>query len=292
MPPAPEGATGLRRVVLLCVTSCFFVVLVSAGIAAGRQGSSKSPSTPSASGDCSKATGLEAVQRLHLNDPEVTDPVYTVLCGSFTGPGSRTMVVSLMGPGSSGMLDWVVFRWTGDAWQLLMKRHQAAVLAAAGSDIRETVSIFRAGDPRCCPSGGTKSRIWHWDGTRFVASAWKQATLGNARTQAYFFTPSRNIDCQMNDDGKRATGVICQSNNPPRYVHMGLAGRLQICRGIVCFGNPGVTDVPAPTVLGYGRQMTVGRLRCLSQRSGVTCTVIRSGKGFQISSAGVRRVGP
>jgi hypothetical protein len=175
---------GLRRV-LLCVTSCFFVVLVSAGFAAGRQGSSKLPSTSSPSGECSKAAGLEAVQRLHLNDPEVTDAAYTVLCGSFTGPGSRTMVVSLMGPGSSGMLDWVVFRWAGDGWELLMKQHQSAVLTAAGSDIRETVSIFRDGDSRCCPSGGTKARIWHWDGARLVATPWKQVTTGKIISRSF-----------------------------------------------------------------------------------------------------------
>jgi hypothetical protein len=196
------------------------------------------------------------------------------------------MVASLVGGGAStGMIDWVVFRWTGDTWDLLLKQHQAALLTAAGSDIRETVSIFRDGDSRCCPSGGTRARIWHWDGARFTAGPWKQVTLGTAKGKAYFLSPSRNIDCQM------ANGVICQSRNPPRYVSMGADARLEICRGIRCVGNPGVVDVPAPTVLGYGRQITVGRFRCHSLRSGVTCTVVRTGKGFLINTAGVRRVG-
>jgi hypothetical protein len=264
------------------------VVLVSAGFAAGEREFSSSPRASSASGDCSKAAGLEAVQRLHLNDTEVTDPVFRVLCGSFTGPGSLTMVVSLIGPGSSGMLDWVVFRWAGDEWQLLMKRHQSAVLTAAGSDIRETVSIFRDGDSRCCPSGGTKARIWHWNGTGFTASPWKQATRG-APVAKLFYSPSRNIDCWMGDDSQ-FRGVGCQSARPPQRVNLGADGRLKICRGTRCLGCG--CDPPDRFGLAYGRQVTVGRFRCLSLRSGMRCTVIRSGKGFLIHSAGVRRVGP
>ena len=73
------------------------------------------------------------------------------------------------------MLYWAVFRWFGSDWQFLMKQRQAAILSAAGSDIAEEVSIYRPGDSRCCPSGGTKSRVWSWNGKRFVASPWKVA---------------------------------------------------------------------------------------------------------------------
>jgi hypothetical protein len=161
-------ASRLRFFLVVAAVSAVTLAASSPIYSAARGGhlighTSKSPTAAAtgtaATADCSKAAATEIVLRLHLNDTEVTDPVYTVLCGSFTGPGSRTMVVSLMGPGSSGMLDWVVFRWAGDAWQFLMKQHQAAVLTAAGSDIRETVSIFRAGDSRCCPSGGTKAHM-------------------------------------------------------------------------------------------------------------------------------------
>jgi hypothetical protein len=247
------------------------------------------PAATAATADCSKAAGLEVVQRLHLNDPEVTDPVYKVLCGSFTGPVSQTMVVSLMGPGSSGMLDWVVFSWAGDAWQLLMKRHQSAVLTAAGSDIRETLSIFRDGDSRCCPSGGTKARIWHWDGTSLVAGPWKQVTKGDPRPR-YFYSPSHNIFCGMHDDSDYRS-VFCQSWKSPQRVELDVNGTLKICQGRRCI--PGVCGCreEAPT-LGYGKQGTIGRFRCVSLQSGMRCTVIRSGKGFLINSKGVRRVGP
>jgi hypothetical protein len=281
------------RVAVPCLTACLLVASAVVGSAAGGERPRTSPASQAAGADCSRAAALPAVERLRLSD--MATAVGKVLCGSFTGPGSQTMVVSLGGQGSSGMLDWVVFRWDGTAWQFVMKQHRSAVLTAAGADIRETVSIFRPGDPRCCPSGGKKTRLWHWDGTRLIAGPWQQSESGAAtarRVSVYFFSPSRNISCQMGDDRKRAYGVYCQSNNRPGSVGMGIDGSLRICHGRGCVGNPGEGDVPPPTVLGYGRHVTVGRFRCLSQVSGVTCTVIRSGKGFTISRAGIRRVGP
>ena len=93
----------------------------------------------------------------------------------------------------------------------------------------------------------------------------------------------------MADRDARGSYVYCQSFKPPHNVRMSLDGRLKICRGTRCsIANPAANT---PT-LGYGKQITVGRFRCRSQRSGVRCTVIRSGKGFLIDSKAVRRVGP
>ncbi len=47
---------------------------------------------------------------------------------------------------------------------------------------------------------------------------------------------------------------------------------------------------PPPT-LGFGQEIVVGRFRCVSQRSGVTCTLTRSGRGFTINKNRVRRIG-
>jgi alpha-tubulin suppressor-like RCC1 family protein len=114
--------------------------------------------------------------------------------------------------------------------------------------------------------------------------------LGTANAKsAAFYSPTRNLSCRMADDaGRSAVRVNCQSRKLPHSVSMGLNGRLTICRGSRCLGNPGGNTA----TLGYGRQITVGRFRCRSQHSGVKCTVIRSGKGFLINSSGVRRVGP
>jgi hypothetical protein len=91
------------------------------------------------------------------------------------------------------------------------------------------------------------------------------------------------------DDRTRAI-VECWTFRPPQKVKLYPGGRLAICRGSEArckLGNAG--ELPT---LGYGRQITVGRFRCLSRRSGVRCTVIQSRKGFLINRSGVRRVGP
>jgi hypothetical protein len=288
----------VRPRALMVVAAASLLTLAASGAISSAAGAGQATATtPSftaggsstAAATCSKVEALAAVKRLRLGQPELTNPVYKVLCGAFAGPASKTMVVSLMGAGSAGMIDWVVFGWTGSEWQLLLRRHQAALLSAAGSDIRETVSSFRPGDSRCCPSGGTRSRIWHWNGTSFMAGPWKQATKAEPEGRS-FYSPSRGIDCGMVDN-KGLRAVICQTLRPPQKVTMDARGRLEICRGSEArckLGNAG-EDVP---VLAYGRQVTVGRFRCLSLRSGVRCTLIQTGRGFLINRQGVRRIGP
>lgn len=238
--------------------------------------------TSTASGQCSKAEAIVAVRRLGLRDVSPDYPVYKVLCGAFTGAGSQTMVALISGPDNVGMLYWAVFRWFGSEWRFLMKQRHAAVLAASGSDIRETVSIYRPDDSRCCPSGGMRTRIWHWDGSQFASSPWKHQLASDA-----FFSPSGNIFCWMRDDDESVV-VGCETFSSPHHtVKMGAEGRLKIRRPAAQCGC--VPD--GPRTLGYGRQITVGRFRCLSLEIGVKCTVIQSGKGFLINRAGVSRVG-
>jgi hypothetical protein len=271
----------MRRAAL---TALFATVL---GIGIG------SPSTDSASADtttarglCSKAAATTAVKQLGLSDPGLTNPVFKVLCGAFAAPGSQTMVVSLLGQENAGMTGWVILRWTGSAWELLLERHQAAVLTGAGSDIKESVSIYRAGDPRCCPSGGTRSRLWHWNGTRFTSGAGK--STAPATKVAEFYSPIPGLECDMSDGYVDDSKVVCGSYKRQESVALGLDGRIKVCRGLRCVGNVGENT---PT-LAYGRHITVGRFRCRSERSGVTCTVITSGKGFLINRDGVKRVRP
>lgn len=162
-------------------------ILAAAGLAALAigivplaSGGSASAATSTISGRCSKAEATAVVKRLHLGEADfIPNPVYVVLCGAFVGPGSQVMVASLASGGTSVPFEgWAVFRLAGGAWQLVMQRKDGAQVSAAGSDIRETVNISRLGDPRCCPTGGAKSRLWHWIGSRFVASPWKQVTQG------------------------------------------------------------------------------------------------------------------
>jgi hypothetical protein len=119
------------------------------------------------------------------------------------------------------------------------------------------------------------------------------SALAAQRTSASFYSPSRNISCEMNDGRPGVAGVVyCQSMMRPHSVKLGRDGRLRICRDqsittTHCLGNPG-EHTP---VLAYGRQITVGHFRCRSAQAGITCTVISSGKGFRIDRAGVHAVG-
>jgi hypothetical protein len=115
----------------------------------------------------------------------------------------------------------------------------------------------------------------------YVAKAKGKPTSGTAG--AAFRSPTGNLSCQM-----AASSVYCQSVKLPHSVRLALDGRLTICRGSHCLGNPAEN---APTLV-YGRQITVGRFRCLSQRVGVRCAVIQSGKGFLINRDGVTPVRP
>jgi hypothetical protein len=132
---------------------------------------------------------------------------------------------------------------------------------------------------------------WSLTGTSPRGTA-PQPTTATAATSATFYSPSHNLSCEI-DDGRSGipAQVYCQSMKRPSSVHLGLDGKLDICSGTGaatrCLGNAGENT---PT-LAYGKQVSVGRFRCGSEHTGVTCTVIRSGKGFLINSAGITPVG-
>jgi hypothetical protein len=103
-------------------------------------------------------------------------------------------------------------------------------------------------------------------------------TLG----EGAFRSPTGNLSCAMG-----VFIISCQSRKLAQTVSMGVDGLLGTCR-------PGCTSVLHsnwPT-LAYGKRVNVGPFRCVSQTSGFTCRVIRSGKGFLIDSKSIRRVGP
>jgi sugar lactone lactonase YvrE len=128
--------------------------------------------------NCTRVTArlLLARNRLgDLGDPKLRDPVGQVLCGTFFGKRSRGMAVSLAIPSCGRTGGWVVFRWNGRAWKLVMRQKHGADLAAIGSLLRETQFIFLSRDTHCNPSGGTRSRTWRWNGSRFVASRWQRS---------------------------------------------------------------------------------------------------------------------
>jgi hypothetical protein len=271
-----------------------------------------STSTAHTSAGCSTPTAIQLAKQFHLGYATMPDPVGTVLCGAFTGPGSQAMVVVLTTGGSIPIWGWAVFRQVGGAWQLALKQPEWGfeTLAAAGSDIRQTEPKFRKGDPLCCASGGTETRFWHWNGTRFTAGPWKQVTPGVAPVPApsigtgafkygYIKTPSGNIQCDYGYGGTARAYLRCGVESglkPPEprpaggcgtdsgyegnRVYLPSSGRAETapCAGDAGpFGNPS-----AARVIAYGTTWSGGGFRCSSAFAGLTCRN-RGGHGFFLS---------
>jgi hypothetical protein len=102
-----------------------------------------------------------------------------------------------------------------------------------------------------------------------------------------FYSPSHKISCEL--DYQRGAGMpdiaYCQISPPQplqQSVHMDPTGAFTVCTGETCLGNPGLGQ----GTLAYGQTAGIGPFSCLSEVSGVTCTVA-SGRGFTISSSGI-----
>ena len=105
----------------------------------------------------------------------------------------------------------------------------------------------------------------------------------------FFASPSGNISCQIDyRRGSSPDSAYCVSFTPPQNVSMNAQGVLSICSGgDSCLSNPPGGE---PT-LEYGQSKGIGPFVCLSETSGMTCTVASSGRGFTVSSSGIAPVG-
>jgi len=260
-----------------------------------------SPGSASVSGRCSRATARRLVEVHRVNHFALPNPVRQVLCGAFTGPGSEAMAVTIGAPTCWGIQFWAVFTVIGGEWRLVLDEPTFLVppLVAIGSEIRETTAVRRPGDARCFPSGGTRARLWRWNGSRLVPGRWKQVTPADTYESGNFKTPSSNIVCSyFIQIGSRASessiGCVIKSGlepAPPRRrcqagsyagdrVFLGVTGRVQVPS---CAGDPGpYVYVDAARVLGYGRSWSGGGFRCASALTGLTCRNKQS-HGFFLS---------
>jgi hypothetical protein len=240
-------------------------------------------------GPCSKATAVAAMTEAKVGVDIVTGktPVQQVLCGAFLGPGSTGMVASVAIPSCGLSIGWAVFRFDGSGWQLVMQQNHGAFLSTVGNDIKETMGVLRAGDPHCFPSA-ERSRIWHWNGSALVASAWKLKELKQVQHLFYFASPSRNIYCSQGDEDQ----ALCVTRSPRRVARLQHNGKLSVCNGVGCFQNERIFS--GPPVLAYGQTNEQGGFRCTSATAGITCVVKDGnarGQGFRIAREGVTRVG-
>jgi hypothetical protein len=106
-------------------------------------------------------------------------------------------------------------------------------------------------------------------------------------SQCNFLSPSHNISCEIDYKFHGAPdAVFCYSITPPQSVTMYPGGAFTPCPGENCLANAAQNT---PT-LEYGQTIGLGPFSCLSETSGVTCSVA-SGRGFSISSSGITPVG-
>jgi hypothetical protein len=243
---------------------------------------------------CSRATAARLVRRHRLNPFLLRQPVAQVLCGPFAGPGSRAMAITV-GPAPTcwPIQNWAVFELVGGVWRVVLKRTEfvAPPLVAAGSAIRETVPVHRSGDARCTPSGGTRTIIWRWNGSRLVATGANQTEHLTS-----FLSPDRQVWCVFTAVAPLEAdcgGPPPSSRQPPPPAHaaeLKRSGALTVCNADVCFQN---WDFGAP-LLRLGQTNLIHGFRCAARADGITCTVdvgAARGKGFRINTEGVTRIG-
>jgi len=87
------------------------------------------------------------------------------------------MVVSLTTGVCLPFVGWELYVLRGGSWQhVILPPHgglSGHPVVKVGNDLQETLEIRRPSDSLCNPTGGTKSRIWHWNGTRFAPGPWR-----------------------------------------------------------------------------------------------------------------------
>jgi hypothetical protein len=113
------------------------------------------------------------------------------------------------------------------------------------------------------------------------------ATAGaKSPAQRFFTSPSRNIECELDNGGGIGQLAYCESINEPRSVRLSSTGSLKICNGTKCLSDGPEQD----PILPYGHSVTFGPFHCVSLTSGMKCTLRSTGHGFEISRTAVVRV--
>jgi hypothetical protein len=261
-----------------------------------------------ASAKCSRAAA-QAALRAHPR----FDPVYVpklefpsqVLCGTFLGAGARTMIVGFAANvciTDDYNLGWGAYRLSAGKWQPVWKHWEGSQsIAIVGSTVKETRGIRRPNDSGCNDTGGAESRAWHWNGRRFVASAWTThlapAPLQSNPPEFRVRLAGGGFECSLGVSGMLCVGApnAPEGAEPLAQVaKLSSAGEVTRCTESLakpvesCFvGNFGY---PIP-YLSFGQQTAVGPFTCKVLETGVECTVTATGKGFLITPQSVTEVG-
>jgi hypothetical protein len=118
----------------------------------------------------------------------------------------------------------------------------------------------------------------------------------SASSFVQFQSPSRNIGCELGDLGG-PWFVRCDiarhswpTPRKPRSCPLDYGQGLELTEDrsafFVCAGD---TALGAGRILGYGRSISGGPLRCTSLRTGMRCVSRRSQRGFVLAAQSVQR---
>lgn len=257
-------------------------------------------------GECDEATATALGEEYGLNPFAPATTAMSPICGEFLGPGIEAMIARAIPATCGGYFGWAAFsRQPDGSWKLVWRyKNGQADLQAIGDDLEETNQVLGPHDVRCAGEKTTKTRIWHWDGQRFVAGPWSIHPKPSILAPSFFLTVrGSGIFCTMADSPKIPTlpghnyhnGVSCISFGRFNDQHAVLRpnGTVRSCR------NHGRRhDCIYPQLCGcgeddisvhVGEQMVVGRYACRIRRRSVKC-LDEAGAGFVISPRKVRRL--
>lgn len=233
--------------------------------------------TAAAAADCSTPAVRQAAAQAGVASP---GEVLGGVCGAFLGPGSRAMGVVLRGRQCAPNRIWTVLVLSDGAWHHVTGPWDDGPridgLQKVGDDIREEQPVFRAADHGCVPTGGSRARLWHWDGTRLKAGAFHRRQRPDPRPRA-FRVFGGALACSMRDD-HHAHRVLCGGR--PFGVRLNDVGGVDRCH---CRRPRAARTLPA----GHG--VIVGLFACDATTATLTC-VFANGRGFALTAAGHLRI--
>ena len=122
------------------------------------------------SATCDRAQARAALD--HTGLLAAGDKVAQLVCLDLNRDGRADLAATVGVPGSAGVVGWAAFVAHGDSWRLL-QRHPDAYrpsLVKLGADLLEYESVYRKGDPNCCPTGGSVDRLYRWRGDALSSS--------------------------------------------------------------------------------------------------------------------------
>ena len=168
----------------------------------------------------------------------------------------------------------------------------SAGLAACSSGSSSSTTTV----PATAPSTTTPSTPSTTQASATPTTAAPTSVPMQTATGGEFYSPTKNISCEVNTapsagstmaNGQPAQPyAYCMTVNPPQNVTLTSDGTATDCTGQQCLSNAGLNT----PILAYGTTTGVAPFTCASATTGVTCTVT-SGKGFQISTAGIKHIG-